>query len=194
MINTKNINNKDMGLTPAQRKQKVAKLKEEHQDYFDIHSNNNVLYIPKMAYRPSGKDDLHVSFFPSELEKEEDIYTEFVSIDYDSEDPKRTLYLCKYNPHWKEEYELITSNSGFQRHLIPVSELKVVNDVTDRTPLPLNSGDPEVEQKAFEDEPQLHLFDIADPDATPSSDIVNKLDEINQSLITLTKVINKLIK
>ena len=33
-----------------------------------------------------------LAFFPSELEKEEDIYTEFVSIDYDSEDPKRTLY------------------------------------------------------------------------------------------------------
>ena len=191
MINTKNINNKDMGLTPAQRKQKVAKLKEEHQDYFDIHSNNNVLYIPKMAYRPSGKDDLHVSFFPSELEKEEDVYTEFVSIDYDSEDPKRTLYLHKYNPHWKEEYELITSNSGFQRHLIPVSELKVINDVTGRGFDKQTAIEEGLDHK---DEPQLHLFDIADPDATPSSDIVNKLDEINQSLITLTKVINKLIK
>lgn len=191
MINTKNINNKDMGLTPAQRKQKVAKLKEEHQDYFDIHSNNNVLYIPKMAYRPSGKDDLHVSFFPSELEKEEDVYTEFVSIDYDSEDPKRTLYLHKYNPHWKEEYELITSNSGFQRHLIPVSELKVINDVTGRGFDKQTALEEGLDHK---DEPQLHLFDIADPDATSSSDIVNKLDEINQSLITLTKVINKLIK
>jgi excinuclease UvrABC nuclease subunit len=191
MINTKNINNKDMGLTPAQRKQKVAKLKEEHQDYFDIHSNNNVLYIPKMAYRPSGKDDLHVSFFPSELEKEEDVYTEFVSIDYDSEDPKRTLYLHKYNPHWKEEYELITSNSGFQRHLIPVSELKVINDVTGRGFDKQTALEEGLDHK---DEPQLHLFDIADPDATPSSNIVNKLDEINQSLITLTKVISKLIK
>ena len=180
-----------MGLTPAQRKQKVAKLKEEHQDYFDIHSNNNVLYIPKMAYRPSGKDDLHVSFFPSELEKEEDVYTEFVSIDYDSEDPKRTLYLHKYNPHWKEEYELITSNSGFQRHLIPVSELKVINDVTGRGFDKQTAIEEGLDHK---DEPQLHLFDIADPDATPSSNIVNKLDEINQSLITLTKVINKLIK
>ena len=108
-----------MGLTPAQRKEKVLKLKEEHQDYFDTITHDHLLYIPKMAYRPSGKDELHVSFFPSELEKEADVYTEFVSIDYDSEDPKRNLYL---------------------------------------------------------------------------SDIVNKLDEINQSLITLTKVINKLIK
>ena len=89
--------------------------------------------MPKMAYRPSGKDDLHISFFPSELEKGEDIYTEFVSIDYDSEDPLRTLYKYKNNPHWKEEYELVTSNSGFQRHLIPVSELQVINDLNSRT-------------------------------------------------------------
>ena len=133
MINSKNINNiKRMGLTPDQRKQKVAKLREEHEDYFQTDGIINALYIPKMAYRPSGKDELHVSFFPSELEKSEDIYTEFVSIDYDTEDPKRTLYLHKHNPHWKSEYELIVSNSGFQRHLIPVSELKIINDVTSR--------------------------------------------------------------
>ena len=42
------------------------------------------------------------------------------------------MYLVKHNPHWKEEYELITSNSGFERHLIPVSELKAINDVTSR--------------------------------------------------------------
>ena len=112
MINTKNLNNKTkMGLTPQERKQKVASLREEHEDYFQTEGIVNALYIPKMAYRPSGKDELHVSFFPSEFEKGEDIYTEFVSIDYDTEDPKRTLYYHKHNPHWKEEYEMITSNS-----------------------------------------------------------------------------------
>ena len=133
MISTKNINKNKMGLTPEQRKTKVAKLREEHEDYFQTEGKINALYIPKMAYRPTGKDDLHVSFFPSELEKSEDIYTEFVSIDYESEDPKRTLYLHRYNPHWKDEYEMITSSSGFQRHIIPVSELKVINDVTSRS-------------------------------------------------------------
>jgi excinuclease UvrABC nuclease subunit len=192
MINTKNINNKDMGLTPAQRKEKVLKLKEEHQDYFDISNHKNVLYIPKMAYRPSGKDELHVSFFPSELEKEEDVYTEFVSIDYDSEDPKRTLYLHKYNPHWKEEYELITSNSGFQRHLIPVTELKVINDVTSRgwdKQTALEEG-----MKGTDKNETMTLFDLPNPDATPESSLVDKLEEINQTLITLTKVINKFNK
>ena len=38
------------------------------------------------------------------------------------------------------------------------------------------------------------IFNIADPEATPSSDLVNKLEEINQTLITLTKVINKFNK
>ena len=71
---------KKMGLTPDQRKSKVAKLREEHEDYFQKESKLDALYIPKMAYRPKGKDELHVSFFPSELEKEENIYTEFVSI------------------------------------------------------------------------------------------------------------------
>lgn len=118
-------------MTPAERKQKIKELKKEHDKFFQAYPN--ALYMPKMAYRPSGKDDLHISFFPSELEKGEDIYTEFVSIDYDSEDPLRTLYKYKNNPHWKEEYELVTSNSGFQRHLIPVSELQVINDLNSRT-------------------------------------------------------------
>ena len=119
-------------MTPQERKAKVQELRKEHENYFQTVGNINALYIPKMAYRPSGKDELHISFFPSELQKSKDIFTEFVSIEYNSEDPKRTLYLFKHNPHWAEEYETVTSSSGFERHIVPVSELKVINDVTDR--------------------------------------------------------------
>lgn len=177
-----------MGLTPQERKIKVAKLREEHEDYFQTIGDLRALYIPKMAYRPKGKDELFVSFFPSELEKDQDIYTEFVSIDYDSEDPKRTLYLHKNNPHWKQEYELVTSSSGFERHLIPVSELKVINDVTTR------SGSPIIEEPKFVSDIGKTLFDLPDPDAGSNTQLVDKLEDINQTLITLTKVINKLIK
>ena len=79
-------------MTPQERKAKVQELRKEHENYFQTNGNINALYIPKMAYRPTGKDELHVSFFPSELQKNKDIYTEFVSIEYDTEDPKRTLY------------------------------------------------------------------------------------------------------
>jgi len=170
-----------MGMTPAERKAKVAKLREEHQDYFIANKMDDALYIPKMAYRPGGKDELHVSFFPSELQKEKNIYTEFVSIEYDTEDPKRTLYLIKNNPHWKEEYELITSNSGFERHIIPVSELKVVNDVTDRASLPLNSGDSEVEQKAFK----------AVPNPETERSVVDVLKGIERALLSINQKLDK---
>ena len=165
-------------MTPEERKAKVKELKEEHQPYFDkTRSGFDQLYIPKMAYRPTGKDDLHISFFPSELEKNEDIYTEFVSIEYNSEDPKRTLYLLKNNPNWKEEYELVTSNSGFQRHIVPASELKVINDVTDRGGLPLNTGDPEVEQRAFD----------AIPNPETERDIVDVLKGIEKALLSINQ-------
>jgi hypothetical protein len=123
---------KTKSMTPQERKAKVLELRKEHEDYFQKEGNINALYIPKMAYRPSGKDELHVSFFPSEFQKGRDIYTEFVSIEYDSEDPKRTLYLLKHNPDWSNDYEIVTSSSGFERHIVPVSKLIVINDITDR--------------------------------------------------------------
>jgi hypothetical protein len=132
MISTKQYQVKTLKMTPEERKKRVADLREQHEDYFNSNQLSNAAYIPKMAYRPPGKDDLHISFFPSELERNKDIYTEFVSIDYESEDPKRTLYLYKYNAHWREEYELVESSSGFQRHLVPVSELKIVSDVVSK--------------------------------------------------------------
>jgi hypothetical protein len=126
MISSKKV------VTPAERKERVQNLRQEHQPYFDKVGISDALFIPKMAYRPQGKDELYISFFPSELENECDIYTEFVSIDYVSEDPKRTLYQVPHNPFWKDEYEIIISNSGHARHFIPVSELKVINTASSR--------------------------------------------------------------
>ena len=169
-------------MTPVERKEKVAKLREEHEDYFQKSGNTNALYIPKMAYRPTGKDDLHVSFFPSELSKEKDIYTEFVSIDYDTEDPKRTLYLIKNNPHWKEEYELITSSSGFERHIIPVSELKVINDVVSRKNK-ITTKPSETDEKIFNN--------MKIPNPETERDIVDVLKGIEKALLSINQ---KLIK
>jgi len=170
MIKTKKIEKKVM--TPAERKKKVVKLREEHEDYFQSIGQANALYIPKMAYRPTGKDELHVSFFPSELQKGKDIYTEFVSIDYDSEDPKRTLYLLKTNPHWEQEYELVKSNSGFERHIIPVKELITINDVVSR------------KVKDNIQTLELEFGDVKDPD---KRDIVDVLIGIEKALLNISQ-------
>ena len=165
-------------MTPQERKAKVKKLLEEHADYFIGNKIEKPAYIPKMAYRPNGKDELHVTFFPSELENNMDIYTEFVSIEYDSEDPKRTLYLLKYNPHWKDEYEMITSNSGFQRHMVPVGELKAINDVTSRG---------HDKQTAIE-EGLDHKGDFeALPNPETERDIVDVLKGIEKALLSINQ-------
>jgi hypothetical protein len=161
----------------AERKEKIAKLKEEHENYFREMGIENPLYIPKMAYRPSGKDELYISFFPSELEKEKDIYTEFVSINYDLEDPKRTLYLYKDNPYFKDEYELAVSNSGFERYFVPVSELIIINDVTSR-----NKKVEEV----------FKLDDLPNPDEDLKGAILKLAHQFQNLIDILTTKINKL--
>lgn len=159
-------------MTPTERKKKIEDLKAEHNN--TLSAIENALYIPKMAYRPAGKDDLYISFFPSELQKNKDIYTEFVSIDYDSEDSLRTLYKYKANQHWKEEYELVTSNSGFERHLVPVSELQIVNDINSR------SSKKKLKEKFF----------LPDPDDV-TKDGQEWLKRIALALESIAKSINK---
>ena len=169
---TLTLNTKRM--TPVERKEKVAKLREEHEDYFQTTGDINALYIPKMAYRPSGKDELYVSFFPSEFQKGKDIYTEFVSIEYNSEDPKRTLYLWKHNPQWKDDYELVVSNSGFERHIVPVSELKIISDINTRK----------------QEEQIIDLNKIANlPDPDSKSTVVFQLKRIADSLDTIREIL-----
>jgi len=87
-----------------------------------------VLYIPRMAYKPQGQHEVSISFFASELKNEQDIYTEFVSRDYESEDPNRILYKWKFNPHWGTEYahseDTVPSSI---KYYIPTAELIVIS-------------------------------------------------------------------
>lgn len=109
-------------------KEKVAVLREKHQPTFEILKIPHAYFYPKIAYRPSGKDELYVSFFPSELSKGTDVYTEFISREYVPEDSNRTLWMWRYNPHWEEEYEATAPNEmGHVRYLVPVSELIKIN-------------------------------------------------------------------
>lgn len=104
---------------------RILELRKYHQPVFEALGISNALYLPKMFYKPTGKDKLHVSFFISELSKGRDIYTEMVDRDFISEDEKRTLYKWEFNMYWDSEYEKTTSNPV--RVLIPISDLKVVD-------------------------------------------------------------------
>ena len=107
--------------------EKIALLRKLHEPYFKS-QNIDPYYRPKMAYKPTGFTEKCISMFESELTKNVDIYTEFVSRTYVSEDKARTLYKLKHNPFWKEEYVSRVSQSGFTTYLVPVSELIKIKD------------------------------------------------------------------
>ena len=116
-------------LTSAERREKTEVLLEEHKWKFDKLNISNPLFIPKSAYIPRGKNEHYISFFPSEIGRNEDIYTEFVSYDLIPEDPQRILYKLKGNPFYDEEYEK-TEGANF-RYLVPVKELEKIEFVTE---------------------------------------------------------------
>ena len=135
-------------------KEKIAVLREKHQFIFDSLGMPGALFFPKMAYRPRGKDELYVSFFASEFKREGDIYTEFVSRDFMSEDSNRTLWMWRYNPHWEEEYDTTEPNElGHVRYLVPVSELIKVNLPKEKIPVnPFDSfGDDLIDDASISD-------------------------------------------
>jgi hypothetical protein len=114
-------------LTPQERKELTADLREKHEPIFKALGIPEAKYIPKMAYRPRGLNALHMGFFESELIHAEDIYTEMVGIMMDSEDPSRTLYKYRGNPHFKQELPSSDEeHTSSTRYYVPMDELEVV--------------------------------------------------------------------
>lgn len=143
------------------KRSKIAKLRERHQPVFEALGVPEAIFIPKMAYKPTGKDEKHLGFFPSELSKDSDIYTEFVSRENDSEDPERTLYKLRHNPHYATEYEqTLPKNPGETssiRYLVPVSELVVIH-----SEMILNGEQGQKQQRE-----QMESFPMVDPETDP---------------------------
>ena len=129
MISTKSTQK----LSTEERKKRIQDLYEYQMEKFMQEGVSEPLFIPKMAYKPSTKDEKHITFFASELERAEyydvpkNVYTEFISSEYIPEDAKRTLYKWVFNPHWRTEYDVIEATESIQeRYMIPVAELRIV--------------------------------------------------------------------
>lgn len=122
-----------MGLkttTGKSTRQKIAELREKHQEVFDnVIQDSQALFFPKMAYLYKEGTHKVISFFPSEVGRGQDIYTEFVSRDYEPEDPERTLWKWPYNPHYATDYPTTDPHpvTGDVRYEIPVTELVRIN-------------------------------------------------------------------
>jgi hypothetical protein len=144
MISTKSTQK----LTTEERKKRIQDLYEHQMEKFMQENVSEPLFIPKMAYKPATKDEKHITFFASELERAEyyevpkNVYTEFISSEYIPEDPKRTLYKWVFNPHWRTEYDIIEATESIQeRYMIPVAELRIVQQAAAQKEIKLPSLD-----------------------------------------------------
>lgn len=110
------------------RKEQTRKLREYHQSTLDAIGAADVYFLGKLFYIPKGKSEKYIAFFHSEVSKGNDIYLEDCDRDNNPQDPERTLYKYKYNPHFEEEYEKTEpATNGAVRYLVPVMELQTIN-------------------------------------------------------------------
>lgn len=113
--------------TPQERKKRTAELRKKHQPIFDALGVPDAVFIPKMAHYVKGLEGIHMGFFESELEHGEDVYTEKVSMQLESEDPDRTLFKVAGNPHYDEEYAKSEPTAGGSfRYFVPVEEMEEI--------------------------------------------------------------------
>lgn len=135
----------------------IKDLMIKHQDLFDKEGVTNPKFIPRLCYLHKGEKI--ISFYPSEMNGKQDIYTEFCDRDLVPEDPERTLYKWIYNESYKEEYEASKPHpvTGDIRYFIPVDELVIVKDLH------------KTEIKAYPIEEE-------DDDALPESELIDSRD------------------
>jgi len=114
--------------TPQERKERTAKLREQHEPVFKALDVPDAHFIPKMAHHVSGLEGIHMGFFDSELKHGEDVYTEMISMQMEPEDPDRTLFKLRGNPHYNEEFaQSDPMPNGHVRYYVPISELETVS-------------------------------------------------------------------
>ena len=165
--------------SPEDKKENLKKIKEFHKGTLTELGVIDYSLLPKLAYKPSDKTELHVSFFYSEISKGQDVYLEFTDRNNVPEDPDRTLYLWKFNPHFEEEYEKTdpTPGTGHVRYLVPVDELKVIKRYS-----------PEAMIRTIIETPKEFEFNLPNPDTDPP---INEMTIRDLAAIMLGKPVSK---
>lgn len=137
------------------KKTMISDLRDKHVALFEVEGvGSKGKFVPKMAYIPRAGAERVVAFFFSEINGGVDVYTEFVSKQYEPEDPERRLWKWPFNPHFETEYEKSEPHtiSGHCRYLIPVDELINVAEAH-------SAAQPEEEEQST-----MNFEDLPDPD------------------------------
>lgn len=106
-----------------ERKTKIADLRKFHEGTFAELNLVNPYFAAKYAHALPGSGDLSkfIGLYESEVSKGDDVYLEFVNMDYSVVSAERALYKWERKPNYKELYEVKKD-----QFMIPVMELKMI--------------------------------------------------------------------
>jgi hypothetical protein len=122
----------------------LTALKQRNEENFKNLGLLDPYFVAKLAYKPTGKNEMLVSMFISELERKDGVYIEFIDFDNHPVHDKPVLYKYRHNPYYKTEYvyDPPREKKNFETYLVPVSELEIVGGK-----LPMDISEPKVEVK-----------------------------------------------
>jgi len=183
------------------RKDKEKELMGHHSGYLDK-LNSSYQFTAKTAFYSKGKYGRQIQLFENELNKGSDIYVELVDIVRDGRGVEtdmvpmfweRPLFKYRYNPYFKEEYEVkVSTNSRgeeYSAYIIPTSELVCVNKGSEEIPYndyEKNRTTEPVEQK------KLSVFPDFEQEFVPKLKDVESSDDVSTILLEIADGFQKL--
>lgn len=105
----------------GERKIKIAELRKHHEATFKALGVPGAYFAAKHAHVPEHMDYKHIGLYESEAGKGDNVYIEFVAMDYTPSDSRRLLYMWEHDSNYKTKYTVKK-----EQYMIPVSALKVV--------------------------------------------------------------------
>jgi len=183
------------------RRDKEKELMEDHSKFLEK-LTGGYQFTAKTAFYSKGKFGRQIQFFENELNKGTDIYVELVDIERDARGAEtnmvpmfweRPLFKYRYNPYFKEEYEVKTSTNSrgeeYSAYVIPTSELVCVNKGSEE--IPYNSYETQRTEEPKEQK-KLSVFPDFEEEFVPKLKTQETDEDVSSILLQIAEGFQKL--
>lgn len=183
------------------RRDKEKELMEDHSKFLEK-LTGGYQFTAKTAFYSKGKFGRQIQFFENELNKGTDIYVELVDIERDARGAEinmvpmfweRPLFKYRYNPYFKEEYEVKTSTNSrgeeYSAYVIPTSELVCVNKGSEE--IPYNSYETQRTEEPKEQK-KLSVFPDFEEEFVPKLKTQETDEDVSAILLQIAEGFQKL--
>jgi hypothetical protein len=183
------------------RKDKEKELMEHHSKFLEK-LTGGYQFTAKTAFYSKGKFGRQIQFFENELNKGTDIYVELVDIERDARGAEtnmvpmfweRPLFKYRYNPYFKEEYEVKTSTNSrgeeYSAYVVPTSELVCVNKGSEE--IPYNSYETQRTEEPKEQK-KLSVFPDFEEEFVPKLKTQETDEDVSSILLQIAEGFQKL--